>query len=269
MEFLRRIAWRIRVRFSRGFLLVCVDRGTTRWPSTSKTWCIGGYVIPYWKLNQLVRVWKRIKIELTSDPSAELKWSHFFSGPHQESSENPLISKDPSAWRAQAKWTLDQLTNVPGLVPMNTRVRKDEASDELFVDFWNEHERRNYRVLDVKTLWVPVLASLALFLRQKRSLAEVWFDRMGSRAEEEMRQASWRELRDGEWKVNPENQQLLKSISPEIRFFDSRRSELIQVADMISGVIWAASEEDEEFLRSILEKYFPLGTPSYTLVSIK
>ncbi len=269
MEFFCWLLWRIRIRVHRGYLLVCDDRGTRRWPSKSKTWCIGGYVIPYWKANQLIKTWKRVKSELTSDSSAELKWSHFFAGAHQEGSENPLVSKDPSAWRKQAKWALDKLTGVPGLVPMNALVRKDEASNELFVDFWDESEHNNYRVLDADTLWVPILASLALFLRQKRSIAEVWFDRMGSQAEEKRHQDSWQELRNGEWKVNPENQKLLKAISPELRFFDSRRSNLVQVADMISGVIWVASEEDEEFLRHILEKYFPLGTSSCTLVNIR
>jgi hypothetical protein len=269
MSLLRRFVWRLRVRLFRGYLLVCDDRGTTRWPSKSKTWCIGGYVIPYWNRYQLIEVWRSVKDELTADPSSELKWSHFFSGPHQEFSENPLISKNQIIWREQAKWALDQLTDVTGLVPINTRVRKDQASDELFVDFWNASEHKNYRVLDIDTLWIPVLGSLALLLRQKRSLAEVWFDQMGSRSEEERRQVSWLELRDGEWKVNLENQQMMKAISPEIRFYDSRKSDLVQIADMISGVIWAASEEDEEFLQSLLEKYFPLGMPSYTLVSIR
>ncbi len=268
MELFRRLLWRIHVRVRQGYLLVCDDRGTRRWPSTSSSWCIGGYVVPYWKSTQRIRTWKRVKSELTSDPSSELKWSHFFAGPHQDGIQNPLVSEDPVEWREQAKWALDQLTGVEGLIPMNTLVRKDEASDELFEDFWDMSARRNYRVLDADTLWVPILASLALFLRQTGSVAEVWFDQMGSQAEHQRRQTSWQELRDGEWKVNPDNQKLMKAISPELRFLDSRRSQLVQVADMISGVIWAASEDDEEFLRDILERYFPLGTSSYTLVNI-
>ena len=269
MNFVRRLWWRVYVRLRRGHLMICDDRGTRRWPSNSKTWCIGGYIIPYWRAGQLIRTWKSVKDELTSDPSSELKWSHFFAGPHQDRAENPLDSDDPSIWRQQAMWALDQLVGGGGLIPVNTRVRKDRASDELFRDFWDESEGENYRVLDIDTLWVPILGSLALYLRQTRSVAEVWFDQMGSQKEQERRQKSWLNMRDGEWKVKPENQLLLKSISPEFRFFDSRHSELVQVADMISGVIWAASEEDEEFLQRILQDYFPLGIPSYTLVTLE
>jgi hypothetical protein len=269
MNIFSRIAWRIRVRLFRGHLLICDDRGTTRWPSNSKTWCIGGYTIPYWNVSKVVRSWNEIKRNLISDPSKELKWSHFFEGPHQEKFDNPLLSNDPSSWREQAKWVLEQLTKIQGLVPMNTLVRKDKASDALFIDYWDKTWEKDYRVLDVGTLWVPILGSLALYLRQIGSLAEVWFDRMGSRAEEERRQESWLEMRNGVWKVKPENQRLLKAISPEMRFFDSSTTGLVQVADVISGVIWAASEEDEDFLTLVLDRYFPLGTPSYTLVNLE
>lgn len=250
------------------YLLVCDERGTTRWPSATKTWAMGGFIIDSRRQNAVVHVWREVKRLLCSDIARELKWSHFFPGRHQERGTNPLVSDDPDKWREQAAWAIDKLFEVPGIVPVNMYVRKDEASNSAFEDFGDTAERP-YKVLDIDTLFVTIIGQFALFLMERRATGEIWFDSVGSRKEEERKQESWRQLRDGEWAVEPHNQRHLKRVSPEIKFVDSQENELIQVADFISGVIWAASEGDERFLLQALSKYFPGGPQTYTLLRVK
>jgi hypothetical protein len=247
------------------WILVCDERGTIQWPSATKTWALGGFIIDSRRQHVVVSAWAGIKRALCGDASPELKWSHFFPGRHQERATNPLISDDAAQWREQASWAIGKLFEVPGVVPITTYVRKDEASDATFkkADGTSTSE---YRLLDIGTLYVGPIGQFALFLMHHPGKGEIWFDKLGSEAEEQRRQDSWRELRDGEWKVNPENQKLLKRISPQIKFLDSSTNSLIQVADFVSGVIWAASEGDEVFLLQALSKYFPTGPETYTLL---
>ena len=79
----------------------------------------------------------------------------------------------------------------------------------------------------------------------------------------------WLQVRDGEWKVRPENQLLIKRISSKLKFLDSKNNSLIQVADFMSGVIWAASEGDERFLIEAFSKYLPAGPRTSTLLRFK
>jgi hypothetical protein len=252
---------------SRKYILVCDERGTTRWPSRTKTWALGGFIIDSRRQGAVVSAWKEVKRQLCGDSSYELKWSHFFPGRHQDRETNPLISDGPKEWREQASWAIGRLFEVPGIVSINTYIRKDEASDAVFKKD-DEMPEKGYRVLDIDTLFVGVIGQLALFLMEHRARGEIWFDKLGSQAEEQRRQDSWQQLRDGEWKVHPENQKVLKRISPDIKFFDSQTTPLVQVADFISGVIWAASEGDEVFLLQALSKYFPTGPSTYTLLCI-
>jgi hypothetical protein len=204
---------------------------------------------------------------LCGNSSCELKWSHFFAGRHQDRETNPLILDDPEEWREQASWAIGKLFEVPGVVSVNTYIRKDEAADAVFKKA-DEMPEKGYRVLDIDTLVVGVIGQFVLFLMERRAKGEIWFDKLGSQTEEQRRQDSWQQLRDGEWKVKPENQKLLKRISPKIKFLDSEKNSLVQVADFISGVIWAASEGDEVFLLQALSKYFPSGPRTYTLLRI-
>ena len=249
------------------WLLVCDERGTTRWPSPTKTWAVGGFIVHSSRQRAVVSAWRQTKRHLCGDSCCELKWSHFFPGRHQERDINPLISADPEEWRDQASWAIGKLFEVPGIVPVNTYVRKDEASDAAFRQA-DGMSTKEYRVLDIDTLFVGPIGQFALFLIEHRGKGEIWFDGLGSEAEEQRRQHGWGELRDGEWKVNPQNHKILKRISPQIKFLDSRTHPLVQIADFISGVIWAASEGDEVFLLQALSKYFPTGPRTYTLVGV-
>ena len=177
-----------------------------------------------------------------------------------------MTSDNPKEWREQAAWAIHKLFEVPGIVPINTYVRKDEASDAAFKKAGEIPQE--YKVLDIDTLFVSVIGQFALFLIEHRATGEIWFDKLGSQAEEQRKQRTWQELRNGEWKVNPENQKVIKRMSPQIKFLDSQTNSLVQVADFISGVIWAASEGDEGFLLQALSKYFPTGPRTYTLLRI-
>lgn len=249
----------------RKWIFVCDERGTTQWPSATKTWALGGFIIDSSRERAVVSAWRQVKRELCGDPSYELKWSHFFPGRHQERGTNPLISDDPAEWREQASWAIAKLFQVPGIVPINTYIRKDEASDAAFkkADGMSASE---YRLLHTDVLLVGPIGQFALFLMEHRGKGEIWFDKLGSEAEQQRRQDDWQEFRDAQWKVNPKNRKVLQRISPRIKFLDSRTNSLVQVADFVSGVIWAASEGDETFLLRALSKYFPAGPGTYSLL---
>jgi hypothetical protein len=246
------------------YIFVCDERGTTRWPSSSKTWALGGFVIELRNRKALISAWEKIKQQLCGDEDCELKWSHFFPGPHQDRVDNPLLSKDPQEWRRQAIWAISELFSVTELLPINTRVRKDRASNDAFLTIED-----GKRVLDINYPWSSVLLQFAIFLQRRNARGEVWFDQLGSRQEEARKQADWDRLRNGPWPVAPENQAIARRIAPTLKFFDSRTEPLVQIADFISGVIWAASEGDEEFLLNSLKEYFPTGPHSFSLISLE
>jgi Protein of unknown function (DUF3800) len=112
------------------------------------------------------------------------------------------------------------------------------------------------------------LGQFALFLEQHQGTGQVWFDQLGSRTDEARKQASWSELRDVPWSLVTENQAKLQRIAPTIYFFDSKTEPLIQIADFISGVFWAASEGDEQFLMQNIDKYFPSGPKTFMFITI-
>lgn len=249
---------------SKKYIFACDERGTTRWPSQSKTWAIGGFIVESGRRRELIWAWARIKSQLCGDADCELKWSHFFPGHHQEGESNPLLSRDPGEWREQAKWALSELFRATEILPVTVVVRKDRATDAAFLT--TDDGRR---VLDSDTFWVGPLAQFALFLAEHNATGEVWFDQLGSRQEEARKQATWKQLRNGVWAVKTEYQAVLHRIASSLRFFDSEAEPLVQIADFVSGVIWAASEGDEQFLRTLLEEYFPRGPRTYSLVHVE
>ena len=114
------------------YLLICDERGTTRWPSRTKTWAFGGFIIEPSDGATLAAKWATIKLNLCGDPYSELKWNHFFPGAHQQKSHNPLLSNNPEDWRKQASWALSELFGAVDMFTVNTVVRKDEASRSVF-----------------------------------------------------------------------------------------------------------------------------------------
>jgi hypothetical protein len=246
------------------YILACDERGTTRWPSRSKTWALGGLVFEERERQELVSIWNRIKIELCENDKTELKWSHFFPGRHQERMKNPLIETDPTKWRKQAIWALNELFKNTKSLPISTYIRKNEAADDAF-----RTTSDNRKVLDIDVIWVGVLGQFALFLNEKTATGEIWFDNLGSQKEQNRKQKEWLELRNVEWPVQPETQLLLKSIAPKFKYFDSKTEPVIQIADFVSGIIWAASEGDEIFLLKNLNRYVLNGKRTYRLLKIE
>jgi len=244
--------------------LACDERGTTRWPSPTKTWSLGGLIFENNERQKLVSIWKRIKIKLCEEENLELKWSHFFSGDHQKRMTNPLIETDMRELRKQAIWALNELFEDTNALPLATYVRKDKSTDAVFRI---TQDRR--KVLDIRVIWVGVLGQFALFLKEKDSTGEIWFDNLGSKKEQDKKQEDWVRLRDGKWQVNPENQLLLKPIASNFRFFDSKNEPIIQIADFVSGIIWAASEGDEIFLLKTLDKFMRQSERTYRLLNFE
>ena len=178
-----------RIGLVKRHILVCDERGTTRWPSSSRTWALGGFVVQSSKRQTLVSAWESIKLRLCGNKDCELKWSHFFPGHHQQRSDNPLLSSDPQEWREQAMWAVSELFRQSEILPINIVVRKDEASDSAFITTGDGRQ-----VLDTNILWVGAIGQFALFLKQHHAKGEIWFDQLGSRQEEARKQADWVQL---------------------------------------------------------------------------
>jgi hypothetical protein len=248
--------------FEEQYILACDERGTPRWPNATKTWTLGGLIVERRNLNKLQESWTNIKLHLCGSATYELKWSHFFPGSHQLNFTNPLLSKDPLEWREQANWALSQLF-ATDVHPVAIIIRKDKASSSVF-----KRSSKGKQSLDIDTIWVSVLAQFALFLEQHQATGQIWFDQLGSPTEEARKQANWSELRDIPWTLATPNQAKLQRIAPRLYFFDSKTELIIQVADFISGVFWAASEGDEQFLVHNIDKYFPSGPHTFMLMKI-
>ncbi len=223
---------------------------------------MGGLIVEQTMIPRVALVWQDIKERLCGEKDVELKWSHFFAGPHQDRITNPLKSSSPNEWRRQVLWALEALFVNASLVPITTVVRKDKAANAMFIDIRED----GIGILDINTLWLGVIAQFAMFLEHKKAYGEIWLDQLGSRKEEARRQSDWHRLRDEEGVVDVSYQRSLRRILPTLKFFDSEAEPMIQVADFVSGVLWAAAEGDEEFLLSFFKEYFPWGRDTYTFM---
>jgi len=174
---------------------------------------------------------------------------------------NPLKSP-PELWREQIIWALKVLFERVDVIPITTVVRKDKAANAMFM----KQKPNGTKILDIDVLWLGVVGQFAVFLHHMDAYGEMWFDQLGSRQEEERKQASWTRIRDHKWPTQSLQQEKLKRIAPDLKFFDSKNEPLIQVADFISGVLWAAAEGDKEFLLKFFKEYFPWEENSYTFM---
>jgi hypothetical protein len=246
------------------YVLVCDERGTILWPSSTKTWAMGGFITSFKRKEQVISVWEDVKSKLCEDKNVELKWSHFFEGRHQERNHNPLLSNDPQEWRQQAKWALSMLFNKTDIVPLTTYVRKDRASVDIF-----RMTRKGKQVLDINLLWIPIIGQFALFLKQRDALGEIWFDQLGSRKEESRKEKQWQDVLGNLHFLDPKYSAWVRRILPDLKFFDSKVEPLVQIADFVSGLTWAASEEDEEFLVQFIREYSDVNGRTYRLVRVE
>lgn len=248
-------------------VLACDDRGTINPISGSNTYALGGFASVLDQHSLLLASWSSVKQSLCGSSGVELKWSHFFPGHHQHGKSNPLISKDPSKWRTQALWALREIFGKSNAFPITTIVRKGNLYSSVLTK-----TPKGKEVIDIALVFAALLGQFALYLKQNNlSDGEVWFDNLGSTVEQvrfqESMTAFFNSL-DGS-AILKNNIALSKRISPDINFLDSSTSGIIQIADFVSGVIWAAAEGDIWFLSRLLEEYAPGGRRTYGIVIIE
>lgn len=236
--------------------MACDERGTRNWPSTSSTWAFGGYIVKKSKLKELFKTWNQIKLSLCGSSEVELKWSHFFPGRHQKNDDNPLLSNKAENWRNELFSALDIICALDTFTPVTVISRKNQIEKEEY-DFYFEKSKKENLLLQDELLKVGVYGLFALYLSKVKGKGELWMDKLGSKKEQERLQTSWKNLRNNpiQKKKFPEYFKMTQRISGTIKFFDSSEEPAIQIADFLSGVIWAAAEGDQSFLVRFEQTY--------------
>lgn len=239
----------------RNAILACDGRGNTHLNSRGRTFTLGGFASLETNHDNLVDTWHRIKRKLCGSGSVELKWSHFFPGYHQDPTTNPLKSSDPKEWRSQALWALHEFFDNVSAFPITTIVPKDRIGKSFLTQ-----TKKGTPVINTHLIFAATIGQFALYLKDHDlQNGEVWFDRLGSKAEEDRFQSNFNNLFEGlsSASIMIKNHEVVRRINPKIRFIYSDASPFIQIADFVSGVIWAASEGDTWFLRQLLDSYAP------------
>lgn len=237
------------------YIMACDERGSIYRFSKSQSWVYGGLIFKKKHRKALIRVWNSIKTELCGDPDIELKWSHFFTN----NPDNPLLNLNNR--ENQISWALETVFEKKHIItPISTRVPKDRASDICY-----KVSPKGKQVLDYEVLSVPVYGQFCRFLKIVNGFGEMWFDQLGSIQEQERKQTDWLNLRDNN--SNLEYRRMMRKIKPQIKFFDSKEEPVIQIADFVSGVIWAASEGEEAHLLKYFQAYFPAWWSKINLVT--
>ena len=226
-------------------------------PGTPSSFVFGGYVVHERHVQRVVQSWRRIKRQICGTADVELKWKHFFVDADDDRIGCPILEKNPQARRLLAQAALDQLFQQSPIIPLVAVSRKDRASDAFIVE-----SKKGKPKLDHDLMWVGPVGLFAVFLQARRARGRLWFDQLGSEKHQARWQAAWSEqlrtIRDGE--CHPEsadNLRKLLAIIERIEFFDSTKSEAVQVADFVCGVIWQAAEGDEAYLARLLDAYGP------------
>lgn len=128
------------------------------------------------------------------------------------------------------------------------------------------------QVIDVGLILSVVMGQFVVFLRENGiSSGEIWIDRMGSSAVEERLQAGFQELMESfpDSALPEKNKLIAQRVNSVIKFLDSTTEPMIQIADFVSGVIWAAAEGDNAFLLDLLEYYAPGRWKTYGIVVLE
>lgn len=238
------------------YILVADEMGTPGMAyGTSNTYVFGGYVVAEDQLDQAVCAWRQIKQELCGDAGAELKWKHFFVDKDDPHIPTPLQDRDAKGRRRQAAGALDILFGQASIRPAMLIVRKDRATKDLIAK-----SRKGKDKIDDDLIWLAPLAQFGLFLHLHQARGKLWCDSLGSKRQEQRRRAMWSEqlrmVRDREMPDTAlANLQKLLAIDERVEFFDSCDNEAVQIADYVCGVIWAAGEGDESYLRRFIDQY--------------
>ncbi len=247
------------------YLLICDERGTKSIKSARRTFTVGGIALPEEEQTNVIAIWGDIKQKLCGQKDIELKWSHFFVGHHQKSGENPLLNQNPSKWRQDAMWALEELFGKVNVFPITTIMRKDKVDEGLL-----ELTRKGKKVIAVRLVLSVLLGQFALYLREHDGKdGEIWCDQLGSQQEQDRLQEAFASTFNNLDYLLPLLRPYVEAISPQLSFFDSVQKPIIQVADFVSGVIWASAEGDNWFFSKLLEKYAPGRKRSYGIVFLE
>lgn len=246
------------------FVLACDEHGTPVWPNPKRTFTIGGFATKLSNRSKLVSVWQEIKDELCVDSSAELKWSHFFPGRHK--GLNPLKTNKRIERRNQALWALHKLFNEAYLFPITTIVRKDKASSL----YKNDKTPKGNNAIDIGNLLAVLLGQFALYLKEfSGQTGEIWFDHLGTRKEEKKLRTEFMNTFGDLSKLPKQNRVHVEKIDLNVKFFDSKIEPFVQLADFVSGVMWAASEGEEWFFLHSMEKYLRGKSRTYGIAILE
>lgn len=223
-------------------------------PVISNTFVFGGYVVNENEVQKALEAWWKIKLEICGRKNVELKWKHFFVDEHDPKFSIPLKVKNKAGRRQLASLALKDLFNKSPLLPLIAIARKDRATDALIVK-----SRKGKDKIDYDKMWFGPIGMFGTFLHLKKAKGKMYFDHLSPNQEKE-RQESWsNQLQKIREREIPEelyqNLQKLLCIDERITFLDSQKYEIIQIAEFISGVIWNASEGDEEFLANFEKEY--------------
>lgn len=238
------------------YIMACDERGTRNWPSSSSTWAFGGFIVKKANIKELSGLWNQIKITLCGTADVELKWSHFFPGRHQNNNTNPLLSNNAGDWRKELFSALDTLCSLDTFTPVTIISRKNQIEQGNYESYFEKSKKGNLLLQD-DFLKVGIYGLFALYLNQVRGKGEIWMDKLGSKKEQNRLQESWVQLRNNpvQKKNNPKYFRMTQRINETIKFLDSSQEPVIQIADFLSGVIWAAAEGDESFLARFEQTY--------------
>jgi hypothetical protein len=216
-------------------------------PVISNTFVFGGYVVKENEIQKALDAWRKIKLEMCGRKQVELKWKHFFVDEHDPKFTIPLKVKNKADRRQLASLALKYLFNQAPLLPLVAIVSKDRATNAFIVK-----SKKGKDKIDYDIMWVGPIGMFATFLTLKKAQGKLCFDQLSPNQEKD-RQDSWSNqlhmirVREVPQKFF-ENLQKLLTIDERITFLDSKKNEIIQIAEFISGVIWNAGEGDEEFL---------------------
>lgn len=236
------------------YILACDEHGSIFRFTNSKSWIYGGIIFKDRDKHTLTYQWNEIKERLCGNSKIELKWKHFFV----QEKDNPLLSQENID--EQLSWALNAIFKFNYIItPVSIRVPKDRASDLCY-----RTSARENQVLDCEVLSVALYGQFATFLKKVEGNGEIWFDQLGSLKEQARRQTDWETLRDTDEVLNI----ILRRIESRIKFFDSKTEPIIQIADFVSGVIWAAAEGEEKYLLEYFQSYFPKWWGRINLITI-
>ena len=243
------------------FLFAFDERGTKSYnPEKDDYFIYGGYGIRTSKINQLKENWQRCKIGLCGSSKIELKWRDFFS-----KKANIYLSEelrnDTQNGAIIYNFFYDRRIPPNYLFPINLIIHKSQIQEYGYI----EASTGNLK-LNVDTLYMVLFGLInRLMLEEKDNVKSIIFDFLSSDKENQKRIDDYHRIlkkmkADGKWKVK---------LPQEIRFHDSSISDLIQIADFMSGPIYSKFKYGENFLFDTFVNFYVRENKPYLFTQLK